>query len=86
MFNASSRENSPKLVLALMTHSPGVLIRSAFLFVVALQPRRKKKKELTEADRAMEKAEKSRKRKHQNEKKLEDEVNEIRTSNDSILH
>ncbi|KAI9606436.1 hypothetical protein KEM48_001802 [Puccinia striiformis f. sp. tritici PST-130] len=33
----------------------------------------KKTKELTEADRAMEKAEKSRKRKHQNEKKLEDE-------------
>ncbi|KAA1068661.1 hypothetical protein PGT21_017694 [Puccinia graminis f. sp. tritici] len=36
----------------------------------------KKKKELTEADRAMEKAEKSRKRKHQNEKKLEDEKTE----------
>ncbi|KAH9452835.1 hypothetical protein MJO28_008251 [Puccinia striiformis f. sp. tritici] len=36
----------------------------------------KKTKELTEADRAMEKAEKSRKRKHQNEKKLEDEKTE----------
>ncbi|KAI8443884.1 hypothetical protein BY996DRAFT_545463 [Phakopsora pachyrhizi] len=36
----------------------------------------KKKKDLTEADRAMERAEKSRKRKHQNEKKLEDEKTE----------
>ncbi|MBW0535446.1 hypothetical protein O181_075161 [Austropuccinia psidii MF-1] len=36
----------------------------------------KKKKELTEADKALEKAERSRKRKHQNEKRLEDEKTE----------
>jgi hypothetical protein len=47
---------------------------SHFFFLLAYKVDVKKKKELTEADRAMEKAEKSRKRKHQNEKKLEDEV------------